>query len=86
MNKMNNKFLPFISHKLLTPATIIKWNSELLKKEVENGNYDKVLERINDIIENNNKQIDFVNKYLDRIKTSDNLDSLESSIMDDFVK
>jgi len=86
MNTQKDKFLAFISHKLLAPATIIKWNAELLNKEVKKKDYKMLEQRISDMIKSNNKQIDFVNKFLNELGKSDNLSVLESDMMSMFKK
>ena len=86
MNNLKKEFLAFISHKLLTPATIIKWNAELLKRDLDSKDYEKISFRLDDIIKSNNKQIDFVSHFLNHLKVQNDLNALESVIMQDFPK
>jgi len=88
--KVKDEFLPFISHKLLIPATIIKWNSELLKKELNetdrNINLTRSIQMINDIIKSNDKQIDFIKHVLDQLQKINNLAELKESILKKYKK
>lgn len=82
MDKPNKDFYAFISHKLLTPATVVKWNSEILSDRLKNEK--DLVSMIGDISKSNQKQIDFVNVMLTVLKNSTDLESFKINLQKEF--
>jgi len=63
-NHLKTEFVNIVSHQLRTPLTGIKWTLELIRKS-KSLTHEEILEKLDEIKENNQRMIRLVNDLLD---------------------